>query len=201
MGDQCHMVLCFNGHKVYEQHCYCVDCREAVSNGEPELWIEEMKRMRAGGKVYPVGYSAGGSSAYIDGLMDQANMLLIDTRIAPDSWQIEWKKATLSAKYGVRYKVAGKVLGNKNYKGGPIDIVDLATGIHGLEMYLNEGHDIILLCTCTTYSTCHRKVIVEVLQEKRPSVQIVQPLKPEPIAVLAQPTLFEVPEERRWHDI
>lgn len=151
-------------------------------------------------RVYPIGYSAGGSSEYIASLMAQPKMLLIDTRLMPTSWQIEWKQPTLTAKYGVRYRVAGKMLGNKNYKGGPIDIVDLATGIRGLKMYLDEGHDLILLCTCTTYSTCHRSRIVDALQEVRPSVQVVQPPKPELVKV-EQSALFEVAEERRWHDI
>ncbi len=152
-------------------------------------------------RVYPVGYSAGGSQAYVEALMGDAKVLLIDTRFKPYSWRQEWRQVALQAKYGERYRVAGKFLGNLHYQGGEIKIADLATGLLGLRKYLDEGYDLVLLCECCSYETCHRKVIVEALQEVRPGVEIVQPSKPEPVVVLAQPALFEVPEERVWHDI
>lgn len=151
-------------------------------------------------RVYPVGYSAGGSSEYIAGLMAQPEMILIDSRLKPYSWRAEWRQDALSAKYGERYRVAGRFLGNLNYRGGEIKIADLSTGLKGLRKYLDEEHDLIVLCECCNWNTCHRKVIVEALQEKRPGVQVIQPPKPESVRV-EQSALFEIAEERRWHDI
>jgi hypothetical protein len=151
-------------------------------------------------RVYPVGYSAGGSSEYIAGLMAQPAMLLIDSRLKPYSWREEWKQEALQVKYGERYRVAGKFLGNLNYRGGEIKIADLATGLKGLQRYLDEGYDLVILCECCNWSTCHRKVIIEALQEVRPSVEVIQPPKPELVKV-EQSALFEVPEKSYWRDI
>ncbi|HEY4387798.1 MAG TPA: hypothetical protein VGN34_25390 [Ktedonobacteraceae bacterium] len=125
--------------------------------------------------VYPIGYSAAGAEQRIAELMEQTNMLLIDTRLKPYSWREAWRKEALQAKWNERYRWAGRVLGNSNYRGGPIEIVDPATGIRGLQMYLDEGHDLILLCECATWDHCHRKVIVEKLLEARTDVRVVLP--------------------------
>jgi hypothetical protein len=126
-------------------------------------------------KIYPIGYSAGGAQQRVEQLMGDPKVLLIDCRKVPYSWRVEWKQSYLQEKYGERYRWAGKVLGNRNYQGGPIDIVNLAVGVRGLQMYLDEGHDLIILCECGNWSTCHRKVIVERLQEVCPSVEVIQP--------------------------
>jgi hypothetical protein len=128
--------------------------------------------------VYPLGYSAAGTEQRIADLMDDPAMLLIDTRLKPYSWREGWRKEALQKKWGERYRCAGHVLGNRNYQGGPIDIVNLPVGIRGLQMYLDEGHDLILLCECQLFASCHRKVIVEKLQAARPGVRVVLPEEP-----------------------
>ena len=125
-------------------------------------------------KVYPIGYSMDGARQYIEQLMAQPQMLLIDTRFSPKSRYAEWREGALRAKYGARYRWAGAYLGNVNFQGGPIQLVDPEEGLRGLRMYLNEGHDLILLCQCSSYHTCHRKAIVDLLVE-RTSVEVVQP--------------------------
>jgi hypothetical protein len=124
--------------------------------------------------VYPVGYGMEGASTYIDQLMTQPHMLLIDTRFSPKSRWPEWREGALRAKYGGRYRTAGAYLGNVNFQGGPIQIADLDEGLRGVCLYLNEGHDLILLCQCPTYASCHRKVLVDQLVE-RTSVEVIQP--------------------------
>jgi hypothetical protein len=129
--------------------------------------------------VYPLGYSAAGTEQHIAELMEQPHMLLIDTRKKPYSWREAWRKEALQEKWDERYKWAGAYLGNKNYNNGfPIEIVNPQVGIRGLQMYLDEGHDLILLCECQLFASCHRKVIVEKLQEARPGVQVVLPEEP-----------------------
>ncbi len=153
-------------------------------------------------KVYPVGYSAGGSQERVEQLMSDPKVLLIDCRKSPKSWHVYWQQDALKAKYKDQYKFAGDYLGNVHFYDHslPIQLVDARTGIHGLCTYLREGHDIILLCQCVSFESCHRKVIVERLLEVRPSVEVIQPPKPEPVKV-EQVTLFEVPVKREWHDI
>ena len=124
-------------------------------------------------KVYPVGYSMSGALQYVDRLMAQPQMLLIDTRFSPKSWSVDWRKESLREKYGNRYRLAGAYLGNLNFQGGPIELADPDTGIQGLCRYLEEGYDLILLCQCQDYHRCHRKVIVDLLLQQI-SVEVVQ---------------------------
>lgn len=50
-----------------------------------------------------------------------------------------------------------------------------AIGIRGLVMYLREGYDLILLCGCSSYAECHRRLIVELLCKAMPEVEVVFP--------------------------
>ncbi|HZO72821.1 MAG TPA: ASCH domain-containing protein [Ktedonobacteraceae bacterium] len=134
--------------------------------------VEIKERQR--GKVYPVGYGRHGALEYVDRLMMQPQMLLIDTRFRPKSWCIDWREGTLQKKYGKRYRRAGAYLGNVNFQGGPITLSNPTEGIRGLCMYLDEGYDLILLCQCPTYHTCHRKVVVDLLLQQV-SVEVIQP--------------------------
>ena len=124
--------------------------------------------------IYPVGYGMDGAGSYIDQLMAHPQMLLIDTRFSPKSRRPEWREGVLREKYGARYRTAGAYLGNVNFQGGPIQIADLEEGLRGLRLYLSEGHDLILLCQCPIYASCHRKVLVDQLVE-RTSVEVIQP--------------------------
>jgi hypothetical protein len=124
-------------------------------------------------KIYPIGYNLDGAGQYIDHLMAQPQMLLIDTRFSPKSRWAEWHEGTLRETYGTRYRTAGTYLGNVNFQRGPIQIADLEEGLRGLRLYLNEGHDLILLCQCSDYYSCHRKLIVDQLIEYT-SVEVIQ---------------------------
>jgi hypothetical protein len=127
-------------------------------------------------KVYPVGYSRLGSEQYVEKLMSNPTMRLIDTRYKAHSWRREWCAETLRAKYGEQYRQAGAYLGNLNYQNRwPIRLVDPEIGIRGLVQYLREGHDLILLCQCVAYDDCHRKVIIEQLKEAVPEIEVIMP--------------------------
>lgn len=124
-------------------------------------------------KVYPLGYARSGYK--VEQMMARdPDLLIIDTRYSPNG-NPEWTGAVLKARYGRRYRWAGKFLGNVNYKGGPIHLANPCMGISGLVQYLREGHDLILLCKCQEYESCHRKLIVDLLQASCPEVEVVQP--------------------------
>lgn len=125
-------------------------------------------------KVYPLGYSNQGH--LVEKLMADPKVLLIDTRHSPNSKMPAWAGAALKAKYGERYRFAGKYLGNVNHwNGGPMTLANPAIGIRGLVMYLREGYDLILLCGCSSYAECHRRLIVELLCKAMPEVEVVFP--------------------------
>jgi hypothetical protein len=133
-------------------------------------------------KVYTLGYAQPAAAERLQELMSDQNMLLIDTRKSPVTQFKGWHGDDLKAQWKSRYKWAGRYLGNVNYRGGPIKIADPETGIRGLQMYLSEGHSIVLLCGCKNYAECHRHVIVDLLHQALPSVEIV------PESVVDQPS-------------
>ncbi len=114
-------------------------------------------------RIYPIGYSTPRARERIDELLEGSETLLIDTRISPWSWDSYWKGEALKARYGEKYRYAGKYLGNLGYKSGYIKIADIETGLRGLMTYLYEGHDLILLCQCRKFNTCHVSSIVDEL--------------------------------------
>lgn len=126
-------------------------------------------------KVYPCGYSVSGP--LIEQLMQEhPDLLLIDTRAVPRSRLASWSQVALKIRFGERYRWAGAFLGNVNHAtGGPISLAHPARGIAGLLLYLREGHDLILLCGCRDYEQCHLRVIVQLLVEQLPVVEIIFP--------------------------
>jgi hypothetical protein len=135
---------------------------------------EEMQQLDW--NVTTLGYNARGAGQTLDELMTDEHVLLIDTRKTPWSQREEWRQQALREKYGKRYRYAGHVLGHRNYNnGGPIEIVDPATGLRGLRQYLSEGYRLVLLCGCAQLNTCHRKVICEMLCATTPGVRVMQP--------------------------
>jgi hypothetical protein len=90
---------------------------------------------------------------------------------------VEWREDALKAKYGSRYKQAGKYLGNIGYKDGYIKIINPAPGIRGMIQYLNEGYDLIPFCECPSYPDCHRSHVIDLLQREI-DVEVIQPPKP-----------------------
>ncbi|MDQ2902987.1 MAG: DUF488 domain-containing protein [Chloroflexota bacterium] len=125
--------------------------------------------------IYPVGYSAHGA-AIAEIMQRDERALLIDTRLSPASRWPAWTRDALQTTYGSRYRYAGTFLGNVTYRsGGPIHLADAATGLRGLRRYLEHGYHLVLLCGCRDYERCHRKVIVDLLKEQLPTIQVIQP--------------------------
>lgn len=114
--------------------------------------------------------------------MDNPLTLVIDTRYKPYSRIQAWQRSVLEAKYGGRYRFAGHVLGNVNYRsGGPIHIANAAVGVKRLIDYLMQGYNLVLLCACKEYETCHRRVIVEAVQRECTGVAVIHSLSEEHI--------------------
>jgi len=128
------------------------------------------------GKVIPFGYSAPDSRSALDRLMASERTYLVDVRYSTRSVnKPEWSADSLKESYGARYLWI-KDLGNINYFGhGPIQIAHPEIGIPRLMNGLKQGYTLILLCTCTRYEGCHRKVVIDLLLESMPDAQIEVP--------------------------
>src|SRR2546429_6802388 len=125
------------------------------------------------GKVYPLGYSAPGASSSLDALMQDEHTILVDIRYSVKSIRKpEWSGSALQKRYGKRY-VWIRELGNVNfYNGGDIQLHKPEKGIDRLVTGLQRGYNLILLCTCSTYTDCHRTDVVELLQYVMPEVEV-----------------------------
>lgn len=132
------------------------------------------------GKIIPFGYSTPDSQSVLDRLMADENAYLVDIRYSVKSLnKPEWSFEQLKARYGKRYLWI-KDLGNVNYfNHGPIQIANPEVGIPRVVSGVEQGYTLILLCTCTRYESCHRKVIVELLQKALLNVEVVHPVRAE----------------------
>jgi hypothetical protein len=114
--------------------------------------------------------------AIIERLMADPKVLLIDTRYSPYSKMPQWTGTALKQKYGKRYRMAGRFLGNIAFNTlGPMTLANPAIGIQGLVQYLGEGYDLIVLCGCADYHACHRRLVVDLLRDAMPDVEITMP--------------------------
>lgn len=124
------------------------------------------------GTIYLVGYSL--YAMVVKSLMSDHRRLLIDTRYKPVSSIAGWNETQLKSIYGERYRPAGAFLGNVNHdkEGADIKIANIKTGIYGLQKYLDKGHDLVLICGCRNYHTCHLAVIRQAIQKDVPSARV-----------------------------
>ena len=138
-------------------------------------------------KVYTLGYSNVDACEKLASWMADSKTLLIDIRYTPDSYLYDWRGNYLQKHHGRRYRWAGEYLGNVNHKmnNSPIKLANEKTGIRGLQQYLDEGFSLVLLCGCREYEHCHRKTVVDLLQQAMPDVVI----EPEGPAVAAMKCL------------
>jgi hypothetical protein len=65
---------------------------------------------------------------------------------------------------GERYRHL-PALGNRNYKGGSTDIVDLEEGVAQVGE-LSSQQPVILLCVCAKLQRCHRLAVAEVIADR-----------------------------------
>jgi hypothetical protein len=85
--------------------------------------------------------------------------LIVDVRFQPHVNNKTFSHDHLEAVLGDGYRHL-PALGNKNYKGGPVDLVDPARGFWYLKCEL-ELRPCVLLCACEEPHQCHRHVIAQ----------------------------------------
>lgn len=113
--------------------------------------------------IYTLGYS-GWKIEDIEAVVERLDAVLVDVRMVPRSRVPTWNVGVLGRRLGGRYLWL-REFGNRNYKGGPIDIVDFAAGQAKLAEVVASGKAIILFCGCADVSVCHRKLLAESLAQ------------------------------------
>lgn len=110
--------------------------------------------------VYTFGYT-GRQPQELAAIAASLDALVVDIRFSPYSRNHLWNKRALLGVLGNRYQHL-KALGNENYKGGPIKLLDPQAGVAAIRPWLSE-RPIILICVCKEVAWCHRKVAAELL--------------------------------------
>lgn len=114
--------------------------------------------------LYDAGYNEIRDPKLLEAAAEKLDAIIFDARFSPFSKNPAWSGHNLEKAIGDRYSHV-KSLGNKNYKGGPIDFVDLDAGLKALAFVL-EHKSVILLCACPNRLTCHRKSIADEFEKR-----------------------------------
>lgn len=78
---------------------------------------------------------------------------LVDIRFSARSRNSDYDRQSLERTFGSRY-LHLQDWGNRNYKGGPVEIVDFQRGLVKVERLSQSTR--ILLCACSDAANCHR---------------------------------------------
>ena len=90
--------------------------------------------------------------------------VLADIRYSPRSRVPHWNQSRLARLLGQQYRHV-KALGNRNYKGGDIELVDLPGGLRQIEALLADYKAVVLMCACCELGTCHRRVVADACRD------------------------------------
>jgi len=125
-------------------------------------------------KLYSLGYLTPGSQARLQELV-KAGCIILDVRKRAGSrYRPEFSCKRLTARYGEAYQRC-KALGNENYQipGALHKLTNPEFGIRELVARL-LSHDVVLLCKCSAFESCHSSSIVALLQVSCPDIKVVR---------------------------
>lgn len=118
-------------------------------------------------KIYTFGY-AGSTPTDLKLYRDAIPGVWVDTRLAPYSQVPAWHGSNIAEAVGSRNYVHLKTFGNENYRSaGPIQLQDPEAGCRAIQhIVTRRARDIILLCGCRDWQSCHRSVVANLLVER-----------------------------------
>ena len=115
-------------------------------------------------KIYGLGYT-GRTPEQIRKIAEEKNAVVLDIRFSPRSRNPQFAGSNIAASLVGRYQHV-RDLGNRNYKGGPIDIVDFEEGRKIIDQIGETGQNVILMCMCKKPSVCHRTIVMSMLRQE-----------------------------------
>ena len=110
-------------------------------------------------KVYTVGYSGRKVSELLE-IIKELDAVVFDIRFSPRSRAPQWDQGQLQSVLGESYRHESG-FGNRNYRGGPISLVNYEAGKLAIEA---SPKSVILMCVCKDTAICHRSLIAEKLR-------------------------------------
>jgi hypothetical protein len=110
-------------------------------------------------QLYDLGYMEIGNIKSVEKAVKELDAILLDVRFSPRSRNPQYNKSFLEKVFNTNPARTGylpvKDLGNRNYKGGPVDFVDIENGLAIIHTWL-EIRPVILMCGCWNRAECHR---------------------------------------------
>lgn len=118
-------------------------------------------------KLLTIGYTEPDAQARIGAFLAKEDACIVDIRWSARSrWRTAFNKRALQERYGDQY-VHCPALGNLNYQPEDQDkgikIADPTVGVWRVLSLLRSGDDVMLMCACKNYETCHRKTVYELI--------------------------------------
>jgi hypothetical protein len=115
--------------------------------------------------LYDIGYSEIKDIYMFAKAVNALDAVVLDIRFSPRSRDFRWNGSNVRKVLGEPHYSQLHDLGNRNYKGGPIEFVDLE---HGLEVIRNllELKNVIVMCMCPDRNRCHRLVAIQSFEER-----------------------------------
>ena len=120
--------------------------------------------------VYSAGYQRLNLETFVRDV-GALRAVVADVRLKPQSRNFVWNRRNLESTLGLRY-VWIPELGNLNYKGGPIVLQAPAPGLLALANLLTQS-PVVVLCVCADPKVCHRTVVLHMLHEQHPDLQVI----------------------------
>jgi uncharacterized protein (DUF488 family) len=125
---------------------------------------EESDAVKPQRTIYTTGYTGQNVEA-LKPLLDKLHAILCDIRYSPNSRVPQWRGDSLFKRLGNQYDHTQE-LGNKAFKSGRIEIVDMEDGLFGIDAAYEIGNNLVLMCGCREFDGCHRAVIADALIAK-----------------------------------
>ena len=112
-------------------------------------------------RLHHFGY-AGQDARALRAWLEAHDALLVDVRMKPIARHPSWRGPALQRALGDRYRHVA-ALGNVNFRGGPVELVNAEAGVREVGELLAAGRPVVVMCVCRDYQVCHRRQVVELL--------------------------------------
>jgi uncharacterized protein (DUF488 family) len=113
---------------------------------------------------YTFGYG-GRDPKELAAFVAEYEAVVIDVRLKPWTKQKGWSLPELKKRFGDQYHWV-RALGNTNFRGGRIKLLDPKKGMARLMTYLEAGTPPLLLCGERSPNGCHRSAIAHMVARK-----------------------------------
>jgi hypothetical protein len=143
------------------------------------------------GRVATIGYHQPETWQIVTRMVAEHDWHLVDIRSSRRAYLEEWSGTSLRRLFRNSYHAVPE-LGDVNHltPTNPMQLADPTTGLAKVGLLLEAGMDCLLLCGCPDWQHCHRRLVVGLLQQVYPALEVSH-LVPDAFAVDLPPWCCE----------